>query len=62
MGDLMDGSAYRLYFAHSFPQSNGLILRAKETIHTAANGLDLDGNRRGAPDCLHKSLVILNIP
>ena len=62
MGHLMDAGAYGLDLAHPLPDGNALGGGAEKAVHVVLHRLDGQGDRRSAPQSLHKSLVVLDIP
>ncbi len=61
VGDLMNGGAYRLYLAHTLPDSDTLRSPAEKAVHAVLNGFDLNGDRGRAPQGLHECLILLHI-
>ena len=62
MGHLMDAGAYGLDLAHPLPDGDALGGGAEKAVHVVLHRLDGQGDRRSAPQSLHKSLVVLDIP
>ena len=62
MGHLMDAGAYGLDLAHPLPDGDALGGGAEKAVHVVLHRLDGQGNRRSAPQGLHESLVMLDIP
>ena len=62
MGHLMDAGAYGLNLAHPLPDGDALDGGTEKAVHVVLHRLNGQGNRRSAPQGLHESLVVLDIP
>ena len=62
MGHLMDAGAYGLDLAHPLPDGDALGGGTEKTVHVVLHWFDGQGNRRSAPQGLHESLIVLDIP
>ena len=58
--NLVDGSRYRLRFAHTLLDCNALFGMGEEAIRAVMNGFDGDRDRGGTPESLHHDIIILH--